>query len=411
MLSWEQMPREAPTRESHQTVGGETCGGLCQRAWVEINLAALAHNVRQLKHLLSPQTELMAVVKADAYGHGACMVAQTALAAGATWLGVATIPEGIELRSSGVKAPILILGATHTPEQVKAIAQWQLQPTLCTPKQALVFSEVLTNLDRPLPVHVKLDTGMSRLGTPWQEAAEFVQLVQGLPNLELASIYSHLATADSPDPTVMRQQQKRFEWAIDQIRALDRHLVKGEVNSQSVPRLHLANSAAALTDKSLHYDMVRVGLATYGLYPAPHLRSQTLNLQSVLQVKAKVTQVKTIEAGTGVSYGYQYIADRKTQLAVVGIGYADGVPRRLSNQMKVLVRGQFVPQVGAITMDQMMLDVSAIPDVEVGEVVTVLGQEGENSISADDWAMSLGTISWEILCGFKHRLPRVAVNE
>ena len=173
-----------------------------ERAWVEIDLTALAHNIDQIRSLLLPHTDLMAVVKADAYGHGAVTVAQTVLQAGATWLGVATIPEGIELREAGIEAPILVMGATHTAEQIRAIADWNLQPTLCTPKQALVFSEAMgQSLQRqPLPVHIKLDTGMSRLGTPCQKAVEFVQLVQGLPGLAIASIYSHLATADDPDP-------------------------------------------------------------------------------------------------------------------------------------------------------------------------------------------------------------------
>ena len=398
MLSEEQTPAETATKECRQTVldGG---GGLCQRAWVEIDLAALDRNVKQIKSILSPQTQLMAVVKADAYGHGAVAVSQAALQAGASWLGVATIPEGIELREAGIEAPILLLGATHTAPQVKAIARWQLQPTICTPKQALIFSEFLAEINQFLPVHAKLDTGMSRLGTPWESATEFVQLVNRLPNLKLASIYSHLATADSPDRAAMKEQHDRFERAIAQI----------ELAGINPPRLHLANSAAALADPDLHYDLVRVGLATYGLYPAPHLRS-IVRLKPAMQVKARVTQVKTIEAGTGVSYGYQFIAQRQTQIAAVGIGYADGIPRNLSNKMKVLVRGQFVPQVGAVTMDQLMLDVSAIPDLEVGEVVTLLGNDGENQITADDWAATLGTISWEILCGFKHRLPRVAVN-
>lgn len=406
MLSREENPIATSTQASPQTMRWDAYGGLCQRAWVEIDLAALAHNVRQLKLSLSPKTALMTVVKADAYGHGAVTVAQTALEAGATWLGVATIPEGIELRDRGINAPILILGATHTPEQVEAIAHWQLQPTICTPKQALVFSEVLGTLNKSLPVHVKLDTGMSRLGSPWQQAAEFVQLVVRSPNLELASIYSHLATADSPDFTVMKQQQQRFEGAIANCKIQNSELF---LNPKSSPRLHLANSAAALADKSLHYDMVRVGLATYGLYPASHLQS-VIDLKPVMQVKAKVTQVKTIEAGTGVSYGYKFIADREMRLAVIGIGYADGIPRNLSNKMKVLVRGQWVSQVGAITMDQIMLDVTSIPDLEVGEVVTLLGKDGENQISADDWAAELDTISWEILCSFKHRLPRIAVD-
>lgn len=377
-----------------------TYGGLCQRAWVEIDLAALAHNVRQLKRILAPQTALMAVVKADAYGHGAVTVAKTALQNGASWLGVATIPEGIELREAGIDAPILILGATHTPEQIRAIAHWKLQPTLCTPQQALGFSETLTASHLTLPVHIKLDTGMSRLGANWQQAGEFVQLVNRLPNLRIASIYSHLATADSLDPTTMKQQQQRFEEAISQIKLLGIEL----------PKLHLANSAATLTSPALHYDMVRVGLAIHGLYPAEHLQ-RIVELKPVMQVKARVTQVKTIAPGTGISYGHHFVAQRETRIAVIGIGYADGVPRNLSNKIEVLIRGQKIPQVGAITMDQLMLDVSAIPDLQVGEVVTLLGKDGDCQILADDWAATLGTISWEILCSFKHRLPRVAIGE
>ncbi|MGH7998090.1 MAG: alanine racemase [Brasilonema sp.] len=371
-----------------------------QRAWVEINLSALSYNVKQLLKILSPCTQLMAVVKADAYGHGAVTVAQTVLESGASWLGVATVPEGIQLREAEIKAPILILGATHTPEQIHAIAKWKLQPTLICPKQALVFSNTLEaiNSETPLPVHIKLDTGMSRLGTNWREAAEFVQLIQRLPHLAIASIYSHLATADSPDLTTMKQQQQRFEQAIAQLKTI----------GIQPPCLHLANSAATLSDKALHYDIVRVGLAIHGLYPADHLRS-SIDLKPVLQVKARVTQVKTITPETGVSYSHQFIASDELRLAVVGIGYADGVPRNLSNKMQVLIRGQRVPQIGTITMDQLMLDVSALPDVQEGEVVTLLGTQEKEQITAEDWANQLNTISWEILCGFKHRLPRVAV--
>ncbi|HLP87256.1 MAG TPA: alanine racemase [Nostocaceae cyanobacterium] len=378
----------------------DTYAWFSQRAWLEIDLGALSYNVRQLVRFLSPQTQLMAVVKADAYGHGAVTVAQTVLESGAKWLGVATVPEGIQLREGGIKAPILILGATNTPEQIHAIAHWHLQPTLCSPKQALVFSNTLEEIkySSPIPVHIKLDTGMSRLGTNWQEAGEFVQLVQGLPHLSIASVYSHLATADSPDPTIMLQQQQRFEEAIAQIKA----------RGIKIPNLHLANSAATLTDPRLHYDMVRVGLAVYGLYPAPHLQPK-INLQPVLQLKSRITHIKNITKGTGVSYGHQYIAPRDMRIAVVGIGYADGVPRHLSNKIQVLIRGQRIPQIGTITMDQLMLDVSSLPDLQEGEIVTLLGEEGKEQITADDWANELNTISWEILCGFKHRLPRVAV--
>ncbi|CEJ44993.1 alanine racemase [Umezakia ovalisporum] len=394
MLNRKQSPSFADNQEC------DTYAWFSQRAWVEIDLEALSHNVEQLIQFLSPRTQLMAVVKADAYGHGSVTVAQTALQSGASWLGVATVPEGIQLREGGIKAPILILGATQTPEQIQAIVHWNLQPTLCSPKQALIFSSLLekTNHSSPLPVHIKLDTGMSRLGTNWQEAVEFVQLVQNLPHLDIASIYSHLATADHLDTTVMEEQHRRFEQAIARVKTMG-------INP---PCLHLANSAGTLTNPALHYDIVRAGLAIYGLYPAPHLQN-VINLKPVLQLKARVTQVKTIAAGTGVSYGQQFIAPHELRLAVVGIGYADGVPRNLSQKIQVLIRGQRVPQIGAITMDQLMLDVSNVPDLQEGEVVTLLGTQGKETISADDWARTLNTISWEILCGFKHRLPRVAV--
>ena len=377
--------------------------GIRQRAWVEVDLDAIAENIRQIKGLLSPQTKLMAVVKADAYGHGAVSVAKTVFQAGAEWLAVATLPEGIELREAGIKQPILLLGAIHTAEEVQAIAHWQLQPTLCTPQQALLFSETLNQLNQSLAVQIKIDTGMSRLGTPWQQGLEFFKLVQRLPNLELAGIYSHFATADSRDPTVMRQQHYRYENVINEIRD---HW-QSDADPQ-FPLLHISNSAATLADRNLHYDMVRIGLSVYGLYPATHLTS-VVTLKPAMQIKARVTQVKTIEAGTGVSYGYQFIAKKQTKIAVIGIGYADGIPRNLSNKIKVLIRGQWVNQIGTITMDQIMLDVSEIPDLQVGEVVTLLGEDGEYSISADDWANTIGTISWEILCGFKHRLPRVNI--
>lgn len=388
MLSWDHTPSLEPMR--------------CCRAWVEINLTALRHNVRQFRGLLPATTQLMAVVKADAYGHGAVTVAQTALQAGAAWLGVATVPEGIELRAAGVQAPILVMGAVNSTEEMQAIAHWRLQPTLVNPKQALVFSDTLSGLAaaRPVGVHLKIDTGMTRLGFPWAEAVDFAQFVRQLPHLKIDSLYSHLATADSPDPTIMQQQQQRFRAAL------------GHLQQQQLlpPRLHLANTAATLADPALHYDLVRVGLGLYGLYPAPHLRSR-LDLQPVMQVKARITHLKDVPAGTGVSYGHQYVCDRPLRLAVVGIGYADGVPRVLSNRLQVMVKGHLAQQIGAITMDQLMLDVSNIPSLQEGDVVTLLGCDGHHAIGPDDWAAMANTISWEILCGFKHRLPRIAVEQ
>jgi alanine racemase len=361
----------------------------CQRAWVEID-------ARQLKSFLSPQTELMAVIKADAYGHGAVMVAEQVLQHGVTWLGVATIPEGIELRQAGITAPILVLGAANAPAQVKEIAQWRLQPSLSTPKQALVFSD---HLQETLPVHLMLDTGMARQGYPWQQGLEFVQFVHSLPNLSLAGIYSHLAMADAADPSSIQQQQDYFEQVIQQVRAAKIKL----------PRLHLANSAATLRGRQFHYDLVRVGLSVYGLYPAQHLKD-SISLKPAMQVRSRITLIKDIHAGTGISYGHQYIADRPMRIAVVGIGYADGVPRLLSNRMQVLIHGKLATQVGAITMDQLMIDVSQIENVQIGDVVTLLGEDNGLAIAAEDWAETLGTISWEILCSFRNRLPRIPVH-
>ncbi len=389
MLSWDKTPALSPMR--------------CCRAWVEINLSALAHNVRQIKALVPEGTDVMTVVKADAYGHGAIAIARTALASGATWLGVATVPEGIELRQAGLDAPILVMGAVSDPEEIAAIARWQLQPTIVNPKQALVFSETLAaNPTSPsIPVHLKLDTGMSRLGFSWPRAVELARFVQQLPHLETVSVYSHLATADSPDSTVMNQQHGRFRAAIAAL--------KNE--SLLPPRLHLANSAATLAiateaSPSLHYDMVRVGLCTYGLYPAPHLQ-HTISLRPVLEVKARITHLKDIETGAGVSYSHQFVAQQPMKIAIVGIGYADGVPRILSNKMEAVVHHQRIRQIGAITMDQLMLDVSNLSQVQEGDIVTLLGQSGGHTLSADQWAEMAGTISWEILCGFKHRLPRI----
>ena len=391
MVSWQQ--RQPDTKLGHQDTLSQLVNR--QRAWVEIDLAALAHNVKALKAFLAPDTKLMAVVKADAYGHGAVTVAQTALANGADSLAIATLAEGVELRQGGIKAPILILGAINAVEDIKAVAAWELEPTICNAKQAWLFDRALASVGT-LPVHLKLDTGMSRLGTNWLEAVSFGQLVSTLPNLKIASIYSHFSTADESDRTWMELQHRRFRDAIARLKA------SGCVRTQ----LHLANSAATLSDRSCHYDMVRVGLALYGLYPAVHLQHQ-IDLQPVLQVKAKITQVSTILAGEGVSYGRKFVAPQDTKVAVVGIGYADGVPRNLSNRLKAIVCGELVSQIGSITMDQLMLNVNNIPHLKPGEIVTLIGQENNLSITAETWADELNTISWEILCGFKHRLPRV----
>jgi alanine racemase len=367
-----------------------------ERAWVEIDPLALAANTRAICEYLGPQTQLLAVIKADAYGHGAVAVAGVVLAHGATWLGVATLAEAMQLRRAGIEAPILLLGGIHTIQQVQALLYWRVEPTLATWDQLRLLAQVAQQEGRVLPVHVDVDTGMSRLGVPWQEAVSLVAAVHRTPSLRLASIYSHLATADDPDSRFVWVQQQRLNAVLQGVQRL----------GIPCPHVHLANSAGMLLDRQLHYDMVRVGLALYGYAPAPHLEG-ILPLQPVLQVRARIVQVKEIGPGTGVSYGHRFVATQRMRLATVGIGYADGVPRGLSNRMTALVAGQRVRQVGMITMDQLMLDVTPVPEVQVGQVVTLIGREGAHQITAQDWAKELNTITWEILCGFKHRLPRV----
>ncbi|BAQ62083.1 alanine racemase [Geminocystis sp. NIES-3708] len=367
-----------------------------QRAWININHQALTHNVQEVKKILLDRTLLMAVIKADAYGHGAIKVAQTLLKSGVDALAIATLSEGIELRQGGIIAPILILGAINTVDEVKDIVKYNLEPTLCTPSQALIFAETLEHLNTTLSVHLKLDTGMSRLGTHWHNTVDFVHYIQQFPQLHLSSIYSHLATADDINTSFMELQNSRFQEAISALEALN----------IPIPSLHLANSAGTLANQNLHYDMVRVGLALYGIFPAPHLKDK-VKLQPVLEVKARITQIKTLPPNTGVSYSHTFKSDFPIKMAVVGIGYADGIPRLLSNKMKVIIKGKLFAQIGNITMDQMMLNVTDFPDLEVGEVVTLLGKDGNLEITADDWANTIGTISWEILCSFKHRLPRI----
>jgi alanine racemase len=365
------------------------------RAWVEIDLDAITHNIRALQALLQPSTAMMAVIKADAYGHGALQVAHLAQDLGMQYLGVATVLEGVMLRQAGITHPIVILGAAQSREEIKAISHWNLEPTLCSTEQAILFSEVLT---APLSVHLKIDTGMSRLGPLWTEGAAFIEQIQQLPRLVIASIYSHLATADDPDPNFMKEQQARFDQVIQQS------------NLRDHPILHLSNSAGTLFSPAFHYDMVRVGLALYGIYPGPQFRN-SVELRPAMQVRTRIAHLKTLPAGVGVSYSHRFVTSSECKIATLGIGYADGVPRNLSNRMHVLTQGRRVPQVGTITMDQIMIDVSEVPQIQVGDIVTLIGQDRDETIFAEEWSDLLGTIPYEIVCGFKQRLPRTFVSK
>jgi alanine racemase len=364
------------------------------RAWVEIDVGAIAHNIHVIQGLLQPKTAMMAVIKADAYGHGALQVAHLAQDLGVQYLGVATVLEGVTLRQAGITHPIVILGAAQSRAEIEAIAHWNLEPTLCSAEQAILFSKVLT---APLSVHLKIDTGMSRLGPLWTEGVAFIEQVQQLPQLAITSIYSHLATADDPDPSFMKEQQTRFDQVIQQVNLRDR------------PAFHLSNSAGTLFSPAFHYDLVRVGLALYGIYPGPQFHD-AVALQPAMQVRSRIAHIKTVPAGVGVSYGHRFVTSSECKIATLSIGYADGVPRNLSTRMHVLLQGQRIPQIGTITMDQLMIDVTEISEVQVGDIATLIGQDGGATILAEEWSDLLGTIPYEIVCGFRQRLPRTLLS-
>lgn len=384
----------APIPAPHET------GRSRQRAWVEVDCGAISHNSRAIRRLIGPETALMAVVKADGYGHGSVAVARAALEGGASCLGVATLAEGVELREAGIRVPVLVLGNLTQTEELRSCLRWQLMPTISSMREALLCQNLSSGSGRAMAVHLKLDTGMARLGADWQEGPRLVAALKELDSIELAGIYSHLACADgaaAEEDVLTRLQQHRFEQVLSSLR----------VQNLSAGCRHLANSAGTLRSRQLHYDLVRVGLALYGHPPAAHLAANATELRPAMQVQARVTFVRAVAAGVGVSYGHSFRTQRPSRLAVVAIGYADGVPRQLSNRMQVLHRGQRLPQVGAITMDQLMIDATDAPELELGSVVTLLGSQEGECITPADWSAHCDMIQWEVLCGFKRRLPRL----
>ncbi len=374
-----------------------------QRAWIEVEPAAISENVRKLKTILREECLFLAVVKADGYGHGAQTVAQAALSGGADKLGVATLQEGIELRKKGLQCPILVLGNLFDQEELYACLYWNLIPTLSSIREVYICDAHADVKKKKFPVQIKVDTGMSRLGCNIEDLLTLVDLVDKSDYLELEGVYSHLALADNQFQydigSETYKQKKRFDSLLGSIRKKYKNCC-----------FHLANSAGTFLGHDFHYDMVRVGLALYGYNPFPTpSKFQSLDLKPALSVKAKITLIREVPSGTGVSYGHKFQAHRLTRLAVVGIGYADGVSSLLSGKISGLCQGKLLPQVGSITMDMLMLDVTDHPDIEVGSVVTMLGREGDRFLTPLEWCNLSGSIPWEVLCGFKNRLPRLVV--
>ena len=372
----------------------------CSRAWVEVNSKAIENNSRVLKNFIGEDCLLMAVVKADGYGHGAVTVAKAALIGGADSLGVATLDEGIQLRNAGLKSQILILGNLINAEELYYSFCWDLIPTISGIREAIICNNIAEKNNKKFAVHLKVDTGMTRLGCDCNDVKELISKIDYLENISLTGIYSHLAIADL-------DQEKKSRENFTQIQLNRFEKVLNDLGKRKIPLCkHLANSAGTLTDSCLHFDMVRIGLSLYGYFPVNDFESE-LNLMPALKVKARITLIRDVQKGIGVGYGHLFKTQRKSKLAVVAIGYADGVSRALSGKISASIDGVLVPQVGAIAMDQMVFDITDKPDVKTGQVLTLLGKDGEVSISPQNWCDLSGSIPWEVLCSFRNRLPRV----
>jgi len=374
-----------------------------QRAWIEVKGKAIETNVRQLRLKLSKNCQFMAVVKADGYGHDAKLVSDYAVKGGASQLGVATLKEGIKLRSFGVKKPILILGNLYTKKDFIITFKNDLMPTISSIRECLICNNIGKHFGLKFALHLKVDTGMSRLGFESNKFAQQFEKIKSFENISIEGIYSHLSSADednSLDPESSTQLQRlKFQELLKQINVARHPNIK----------VHLANSAGMLLNKDFHFNMVRVGLSMYGYNPFAKI-DKNQSLQPALFLKVKVTFIRIIDKGVSVSYGGKFVSSRKTKLAVLSIGYADGVPRNLSGKIKAIYNNKFYPQVGSITMDQMMVDITGSDEIKVGSTMILLGSDGDKTISPIDWARESKTIPWEILCSFKNRLPRVQVD-
>ncbi len=380
--------------------------------WSEIDLSAYAHNIRELRRITQPQARLMAVVKANGYGHGAIEVARTALQNGAELLGVARLHEAVELRKAGLAAPILIFGYSP-PESTPTIVDNELIQTVYSPASAQALSEQAARRGEKIKVHIKIDSGMGRLGllvddpadkpSPGSAAARSisdVKTISRLANVEVEGIFTHFATADSADKSYATAQLKRFTGFLGRL----------ESDGLKPPLRHAANSAALIDLPDSHLDLVRPGIATYGLNPSAEIHQNRVQLRPVMTLKSRIIHLKQVPAGFHISYGITYRTDKPTTIATVPVGYADGINRMLSSRGYMLVHGQRVPIVGRVCMDLTMLDVGALHDVQIEDEVVVFGRQSDEALAADELATTLGTINYEIVTSIAGRVPRIYIK-
>lgn len=376
--------------------------------YAEVDLEAFRHNLAGIKRLLSGNTKIMAVVKADAYGHGADVLAREVEQGGADYLAVARMNEAVRLRSAGVKSPMLLFDNCE-PGSAERYIELDIRPTINNSNEADAFSAAAKSAGRALKVHIKVDTGMGRLGFLCDSVtgkssngmlADEIVRIAGLPFIDVEGVYSHFANADSADKTHARGQLARFKQLTDElVSRLDKR-----------PLFHMANSAAIMEMPESHLDIVRPGIMMYGIYPSKEVNRGTIDLRPVLSFKSEIIHVKKVGPGFCVSYGSTFVTSRETVIATVPAGYADGYNRLLSSRGEMIVRGMRAPILGRVCMDLTMIDVTHIPGVSLHDEVVLIGSQGTESITAEDIADMTNTIGYEVLTSISPRVHRVYTN-
>ncbi len=363
--------------------------------WVEIDLDAIAHNCREIKKWIGEKTELAAVIKGNAYGQGIIMVAKTALESGATRLAAARVDEGVVVRKAGIEAPIFVMGYVPA-EEMETVVRWRITPPIMHWHTAKAISEISSAQRVVTPVHVKVDTGMGRFGLLPDEVVDFVKRLVELPGIRLEGLYTQFAVADEVDKTYTYQQWDVYKKVLKGLEEAGIH----------IPIRHVCNSAATLNFPEMHLDMVRCGIAIYGHYPSP-VTNHSIALRPAMTLKSRVGRIRTLPPGSSISYGCTYTTTRPTTVALVPIGFGDGLSRQLSNKGSVLIRGKRAPIVGQVCMDQCIVDVSGIPDVQQDDDVVLFGRQDEAEITAEEIASLMDSINYVVLVAISARVPRV----
>ena len=365
--------------------------------YVEINLDNLSHNFREIQKIVKEGTIVMPVIKANGYGHGSVELGRMYKELGAERVAVSLLNEGMELRRSGLDLPILILN--YTPgEQMKEVAAYDLTQAIYRYEDAKALSEAAGEMGKTAKLHIKIDSGMGRLGfQPTEKSVEEILKLKDLENIEVEGIFTHFAKADELDKTVTRDQYRKYSWLVQEL----------EKRGFNPPIKHVSNSAAIIDLPEYNLDMVRPGIMLYGYYPSEEVDKSRIELRPAMTLKAVVSNIKTVSEGTGISYGHLYKAPRESRIATVPIGYADGYTRMLTGKAEAYVGGGMAPVAGKICMDQLMLDVTDIPNVEIGNEVVFFGEGIGEYPTVEQVAEKLGTVNYEVICMMSRRLPRV----